>query len=99
MTNKLYIPLHLLKKYSDDNHGILEKSIDVDLFIHDHDLLGLFVNRTDVLNKHIRLNFNLNGHVLEQDITMEQYHDILELNVLLSQVDPKDLDEPLFGNH
>lgn len=99
MTNKLYIPLHLLKKYSDDNHGILEKSIDVDRFRNDHNMLGLLVNRTDVLDKHIRLNFQVNGHVLEQDITMEQYHDILELNVLLSQVDPKDLDEPLFGNH
>lgn len=100
MTKKLYIPLHLLKKYSDENHNILEKSIDVDKFRKDNNkAIGLLVDRTDVLGKHVRFNFQVNGFVLEQDITMEQYHSVLELNFLLDQVDPKDLDEPLFGNH
>ena len=92
---KLFIPSGLLKKISDENENKFNRSIDVDMMnftnlpgvvcIMSLDHEYAFLKKVEP-HKRLVISFDDEKgiqHTLTQDVSMEQYNDIVELNEAL----------------
>ena len=102
----LYVPLNYLKKISDENVDSYDRNIDVDLFRKVYpEVTGLFCEQvsfqsffdiattsTHFVTLHLKHQTD-DGYydLLTQNLSKEQYGDIVELNDLLDKVDIRDL--------
>jgi len=84
-----------LLRISDDNHGVLNRCIDMTIFNTDDDFILIPVmfhhhGYEKPIKKHLRTNVSLNGSVVLgiQDITFEQWEQGAELNQTTTSLKP-----------